>query len=55
MPQEKEPNYTFAIEAFKELIIKDLANPVFTLTNDEVAFKNTIKAVLPSTKQLLCV
>lgn len=33
----------------------DLADLVVALTDDEVVFKNAIEAVLPNTKQLLCV
>lgn len=55
IPQEKEPDYTFAMEAFKELVMVDLADLVVALTDDEVVFKNAIEAVLPNTKQLLCV
>lgn len=55
MPQEKRPDYAFAIEAFKKHVIKDSPAPAVFLTDDEKAFKRAIEDVLPTTKQLICI
>lgn len=55
MPQEKRPDYTFTMEAFKKYAIKDCPASAVFLTDDEKAFKRAIEDVLPTTKQLICI
>lgn len=55
MAKEEQPNYEFALQAFRDLVVAEGSIPSIILTDEEKALKNALIVVFPTTNQILCV